>query len=233
MDLHASSVKKDFIRKRQDSNVFTAVSETELTLTAGSLTVVTGRSGSGKSTLLNMLSGLLCPTSGRVLAGDTDLYRLPDRALSAFRNQHFGLVPQGQTAIFTLTVEENILLPLTLYGIRRKDLPQLEASKARMEELLAMTGIADLKAVMPSELSGGEMRRMAIARALIRDPEILFADEPTGDLDDANTRIVLSLLRQIANQGKTVFLVTHEKEAASYADRLYRMEQGQLIAESF
>ena len=228
MKLTAKGISKQFLRQREGSNVFYAVQETDFALEEGRLTVITGRSGGGKSTLLNMLSGLLSPTSGSILADETDLYSLEDTALSAFRNQHFGMIPQGQTAIFSLTVEENILLPLTIYGLQKKDPAAYEAAKAYAKELMAMTDIADLGPVMPSELSGGEMRRMAIARALIRHPDVVFADEPTGDLDDKNTQIILQLLKQIAEQGTAVLLVTHEKAALDYADILYRMDAGQL-----
>lgn len=160
--------------------------------------------------------------SGNVI----DLYAMEDAALSSFRNQNFGMIPQGQTAIFSLTVKENILLPLTMYNVQKKDPEAFAGAEKYAEELMEKTGITELADVMPSDLSGGEMRRMAIARALIRRPQILFADEPTGDLDDTNTRIVLTILKDQAQQGRTVFLVTHEKETFAYADAVYRMDGG-------
>lgn len=246
MILRAENISRQFTRGKGSSNVFTAVAETQLQLEPGTFTVVTGRSGGGKSTLLNMLSGLLVPTSGRVLIDETkqaqpmdkadekaavsgnviDLYAMEDAALSSFRNQNFGMIPQGQTAIFSLTVKENILLPLTMYNVQKKDPEAFAEAEKYAEELMEKTGITELADVMPSDLSGGEMRRMAIARALIRRPQILFADEPTGDLDDTNTRIVLTILKEQAQQGRTVFLVTHEKETFAYADAVYRMDGG-------
>ena len=226
MIVKGEKISRQFLRKRSGSNIFVAVQETDLALEGGTLTVITGRSGSGKSTLMNMMSGLLLPSSGKVLADEQDLYAMDDETLSAFRNQHFGMIPQGQTAIFSLNILENVMLPLTLYGLDRKDPALFQETKAYAEELLEMTGIADLKDVMPSELSGGEMRRMAIARALIRRPEVIFADEPTGDLDDANTEIVLSILKRLSDDGKSVMLVTHEKEAMEYADRILKMDGG-------
>ena len=219
MEIKAENIRKDFIRKSGTTNVFTAVSECSLSLHPGQLTVIRGRSGGGKSTLLNMLSGLLAPTSGRVFYDDRDLYDMSDDDLSLFRNRHIGLIPQGKSAIGSLTVMENILLPRTLYGDRD------EKGAVRMMEHL---GIDHLRDAMPKELSGGELRRMAIARALIRRPQVLFADEPTGDLDDENTEIVFRLLRAAAGRGSAVFMVTHEGEAEAYADRVYRMDAGQL-----
>lgn len=240
MILRAENISRQFTRGKGSSNVFTAVAQTQLQLEPGTFTVVTGRSGGGKSTLLNMLSGLLVPTSGRVLidgaeksdesvtapGNGIDLYAMEDAALSSFRNKNFGMIPQGQTAIFSLTVKENILLPLTMYNVQKKDPEAFAEAEKYAEELMEKTGITELADVMPSDLSGGEMRRMAIARALIRRPQILFADEPTGDLDDTNTRIVLTILKEQAQQGRTVFLVTHEKETFAYADAVYRMDGG-------
>ena len=133
-----------------------------------------------------------------------------------------GIVPQGQTGLHSLTVLENVKLPCLLYGEKVSDEYTME--------LLEKVGIADLKDVYPNELSGGEMRRLAIARALIKKPAILLADEPTGDLDDENTHRVLRLLRQAADEATAVLLVTHEREAAAYADQLYRMDGGILTA---
>ena len=228
MIIKAENISRQFMRKRGESNIFQAVKDTSLTLNPGSLTVLTGRSGGGKSTLMNMLSGLLAPTGGRVYADDTDLYSLDDDRLSLFRNEHFGMIPQGQSAVFSLNVLENILLPMRLYGMDRKKPEEFEKALAYADSLLELTGIKDLKDVKPNELSGGEMRRMAIARALIRNPEVIFADEPTGDLDDANTEIILKLLKSLAQEGRTVLLVTHEKEAAEYADFMYRVDGGVL-----
>ena len=224
MVLRAEKIQKDFLRKTKDSNVFTAVYETDFTLEPGKLTMLTGRSGSGKSTLVNMLSGLLAPTKGRVLFGEQDLYQLDDEALSRLRNQHFGFVPQGQSAIMSLNVTENILLPYSLYGDPAEGL----AFARELMERMDITQIADC---MPAELSGGEMRRMSIARALIRKPEVIFADEPTGDLDDENTETVLQILKDIAKEGAAVLLVTHENAARDYADQIIEMSAGRIKSE--
>ncbi|MBR1770767.1 MAG: ABC transporter ATP-binding protein [Lachnospiraceae bacterium] len=225
MILKAESISKDFIRKRGESNVFHAVSTTDFTLQEGALTIMRGASGSGKSTLLNMLAGLLSPSTGKVTLDGTDLYALEDAARSRLRNTHFGIMPQGQTVLHSFNVMENVLLPYTIYG---EPVSQRETHLAL--SLLDRLGIADLKNIMPSELSGGELRRVCIARALIRDPQILLADEPTGDLDEENTEIILRLFQACAKDGKSVLMVTHEKDIDSYADHLYQMKNGVLLS---
>ena len=224
MTLKAQKSSKEFIREMKHTNRFFAVQETDFTLESGSLTVLMGRSGSGKSTLLNMLSGLMLPTSGKILLDDTDMYALSDKELSRFRNQHIGVIPQGQTALHSLNVLENVCLPYTLGGD--------DAHHADALALLETLEIAHLQSAMPAELSGGELRRMAIARAFIRKPEFILADEPTSDLDDETTKIVFSFLKHAAQDGSAVFVVTHENDAAQYADRLFRMNAG-ILEEQF
>ena len=224
MNLKALGVSKEFPRKTGTANCFTALQPLDLTLEAGTLTVLTGRSGSGKSTLLNLLGGLLQPTAGKIMADDTDLYALPDKALSAFRSRHIGIIPQGQTAIYSLTVLENVLLPLTLCGKPQKE------DESRALSLLEKLDIAGLASCMPSELSGGELKRMAIARALLAQPEIVLADEPTADLDEEITQAVLALLKHTAEQGSAVLLVTHETCAKNYGDRICSMTKGVLTS---
>ena len=221
MVLKAQHVSRRFFRQRKGSNVFYAVKDVTLELPAGTLTELTGRSGSGKSTLLNLLAGLLEPTEGKVFLDGEDLYALPDASRSRTRNEKLGVIPQGQSALHTLTVLENVLLPGLMYGNA--------CSEERGMELLEQVGIAQLRNAYPGELSGGEQRRLAIARALALRPGVLLADEPTGDLDDENTQTVLSLLRRSADEGLAVLLVTHEREAAKYADRHYRMNGGMLL----
>ena len=220
MVLKAEHVSRRFFRQRKGSNVFYAVKDVTL-LPAGTLTELTGRSGSGKSTLLNLLAGLLEPTEGKVFLDGEDLYALPDASRSRTRNEKLGVIPQGQSALHTLTVLENVLLPGLMYGNA--------CSEERGMELLEQVGIAQLRNAYPGELSGGEQRRLAIARALALRPGVLLADEPTGDLDDENTQTVLSLLRRSADEGLAVLLVTHEREAARYVDRHYRMDGGMLL----
>ena len=219
MEITATGIKKDFIRKMAGTNVYTAVDTCGITLRPGTVSVIKGRSGSGKTTLLNILAGILPPTEGTVLYDDANIYEMTDESLSDFRNKHIGYVPQGKSAVASLSVRENILLPFTLFG---------ENETGRADELIDKFDIGHIRNAAPEELSGGELRRMAIARALVREPEVLFADEPTGDLDDENTEIVFGILREQAKGGKTVLVVTHENEAEKYADKVYRMNGGML-----
>ena len=221
MRLEAKGVSRRFFRLSGQGNTFEAVSPTDLTLDPGTLTALVGRSGSGKTTLLNLLAGLLKPTSGTVSLDGQDLYAMDDAALSRFRNARFGVVPQGHAALNSLTVAENVALPAGLYARRAEAMDEAV-------RLLDRFGIRALKNARPSELSGGELRRMSIARALINHPDVVFADEPTGDLDDENTALVLRTLREIADGGTAVLLVTHETDALRYADSAYRMDAGVL-----
>ena len=221
MVLKAENLAKRYFRKTGQANSFFAVRGVDLTLQAGEIILLTGRSGSGKTTLLHMLSGLLTPTEGKVSLDGMDLYALNDSALSRLRNEKIGVVPQGRSAIDSLTVLENILLPGQMYG---------GGNPGAAERWMEALGIADLRDSRSTELSGGELRRMAIVRALARDPEVLLADEPTGDLDDENTARVLGVLRDAAHrERKAVLLVSHDGEAAQYADRACRMDGGHLF----
>ncbi len=219
--LKAENVSMRYFRKTGEANHFYAVREASLGLNAGEVAVLTGRSGSGKTTLLHMLSGLLTPTSGTVTLDGADLYGLKDGALSRLRNQRLSVIPQGRSAVDTLTVLENVLLPAQLAG--------KPGDRAAAERWLNTLGILALADARTGELSGGELRRMAIARALFQDAEVLLADEPTGDLDDANTALALSVLQSAAKErGKAVLIVSHDSEASRYADALYRMDGGTL-----
>ncbi len=224
MKLTAQSVKKDFPRAGKSSNYFTAVHALEFEMEPGKVVEITGRSGSGKSTLLNMLAGMLTHTSGEVFLADVDLYSLDEKALARLRNEKIGLIPQGHTALLSLTVLENVLLPAILYN-------RAPPSEGRAKALLADVGLETLLNAKPNELSGGELRRMAIARAMLMCPGILLADEPTAGLDSDNIIGVLSLFRKAADNGAGVLLVTHEDEAAKYADEVYVMDGGKLSRE--
>ena len=223
MIIEATGLTKEFARARGGKRLFTAVHPLDIGLEERQLTVVSGHSGSGKSTLANMLAGILTPTAGHVRLDGTDLYSLRDEELSRLRNERIGLVPQGHTALRALTVLDNVLLPSILYS---KD----EAPAERARELLAAVGLDDLADAAPTELSGGELRRMAIARALLMDPAIVIADEPTAGLDSANATAVLPLLRDAADRAAAVLVVSHEAEAQRFADRSYVMEDGHLRA---
>ena len=221
MIIEATGLTKEFARARGGKRLFTAVHPLDIGLEERQLTVVSGHSGSGKSTLANMLAGILTPTAGHVRLDGTDLYSLRDEELSRLRNERIGLIPQGHTALRALTVLDNVLLPSILYT---KD----EAPADRARELLASVGLGDLADAAPTELSGGELRRMAIARALLMAPAIVIADEPTAGLDSVNATAALTLLRDAADRGAAVLVVSHEAEAQRFADRSYVMEDGHL-----
>lgn len=220
MILRAENLGKRYFRKTARANNFFAVRSVDLELTPGTVTLLAGRSGSGKTTLLHMLAGLLAPTEGRVLLDATDLYAMDDAALSRLRNRNIGVVPQGRSAVDALTVLENVLLPGQMYG----GVANREEALGWLEKL----DIAALADARPAALSGGELRRMAIARTLMQGADVLLADEPTGDLDDENTKRVLMLLREAADSGKAVLLVSHDDIAAQYANAVHRMDGGTL-----
>ena len=222
--LRTENLSKRYFRKTGGANHFFAVKGVSLALNPGEVTLLAGRSGSGKTTLLNMLAGLLTPDEGKVWLDDIDLYDMDDASFSKLRGECIGMIPQGRSAIETLTVLENILLPRQLCG-------EIGDTKSAARWLDAL-GIAHLRDARPAELSGGELRRMAIARALASSAPVILADEPTGDLDDENTAIVLDLLRDAAKkEGRAVLLVSHDGEAARIADCLYRMDGGVIKVE--
>lgn len=221
MILKAEGITKNYFRKSNGANYFCALQKTDLEIEEGTLTVILGRSGGGKSTLLNILSGILEPTEGRVYYGDTDIYALEDKEQSQFRSKHIGLIPQTQSVLTSLTVYENIMLPAAVGAA--------DGAEEYASQLMETLGLTKLKDADASDLSGGEMRRVSIARALIMKPDIIFADEPTADLDDENTEVVLGLFKKLAESGASVVIVTHETDAAKYADKVYRMNSGKIL----
>jgi putative ABC transport system ATP-binding protein len=222
--LLCEGISRRFFRNGKNTNFFNAVEKTFFELPEGAVTEIVGRSGSGKTTFANILSGLLTPTEGVLLIDGVDFSSLPDEKRSQFRNKNIGIVPQGQTGLSSLTVLENVLAPAFMYGDGKE-------KESLAKELLSQMDLFELCDVYSNELSGGELRRMSIARALINSPKIIIADEPTGDLDDDTTRLVLSLFRKKADEGASVLIVTHEHDALQYADQIYRMEKGVLSKE--
>ena len=198
--------------------------DVSLTLAAGEIVVLVGRSGSGKSTLLNLIAGIDQPTAGSVAVNGTDLTALDEQARTLFRRRHIGFVFQFFNLIPILTVEENLLLPLDLNG--RAD----DKGVARARALLERVGLAGRGDSFPERLSGGEQQRVAIARALIHEPDVILADEPTGNLDADTAASVLDLLDALAREaGRTVLMATHSREVIGVADRIFTMQRGALV----
>ncbi|XSG76940.1 ABC transporter ATP-binding protein [Herpetosiphon llansteffanensis] len=193
----------------------------------GEVIALLGRSGSGKSTLLNILSGIDAPSSGKITINEIELGKLNEHQRTLFRRQHIGFVFQFFNLIPTLSVEENVLLPLELAG------RLTAAQRERAYELLRRVHLFDRRDVYPDKLSGGEQQRIAIARALAHDPLLILADEPTGNLDATTGEEVLDLLDEMSRQaGKTLLMVTHSLEVARRADRVLSMVDGQLVEHS-
>jgi putative ABC transport system ATP-binding protein len=188
----------------------------------GQFTAIMGPSGSGKSTLMHLLAGLDKPSSGSVVLDGQELSELDDAGLTRLRRDRLGFVFQAFNLVPVLTAEENILLPLTLAGRKPE--------KEWHDQLIAAVGLGDRLTHRPSELSGGQQQRVAVARALIHRPAVVFADEPTGNLDSKSSDEVLDLLRNAVDDfGQTVVMVTHDPHAASVADRIVVLRDGQVV----
>lgn len=198
-----------------------ALDKASLQIAAGDFISIIGPSGSGKSTLLHLLSGLDRPTSGRLTYDGQEIYRLKDRELAAFRRRRIGFIFQQFNLLPVLTAQENIMLPLLL-DKRRPD-------EAWLRQLAALLGLGDRLQHLPHELSGGQQQRVAIARALITQPEVIFADEPTGNLDSKSGGEVMDMLKSIRDRmGKTLVIITHDNRIAAMADRRLTIMDGVL-----
>jgi putative ABC transport system ATP-binding protein len=218
MILEAWGISKEYDR---GSVPFWAVNDVSLSIGEGEFVCVVGRSGSGKSTLLNILAGLLTPTSGSVSFEGQEYGSLSDGQLSRLRNTRLGYIMQGHSILPNFTVLQNVILPHIFF--RRDDDPTDEALS-----LLEQVGLRPLASQYPSSLSGGELRRVSIARALLMSPKLLIADEPTGDLDEETASDIMKLFSAIVKKGTSVLMVTHDSDATVYADRLCAMKSGNL-----
>jgi putative ABC transport system ATP-binding protein len=196
-----------------------------LTIHPGEFVAIMGPSGSGKSTLMHLLGCLDLPSDGVVQLDGKDITELDEDTLAQIRGKKVGFVFQTFNLIPTLTAQENVELPLFFQGVPR------EKRRARAAELLRKVGLDGRLHHKPAQLSGGERQRVAIARALANDPEIILADEPTGNLDSESGEAILELLAQLHREGKTIILVTHNPEAAAYAQRIVRIRDGRLVEE--
>jgi putative ABC transport system ATP-binding protein len=208
---------------RHDSAV-DALAGVSIDVPVGQFTAVMGPSGSGKSTLMHILAGLDQPTEGTVAIAGLEISSMSDGELTRLRRRHIGFVFQFFNLLPMLTAEENVVLPLSIAGEK--------LDRAWVEELLETVGIADRRTHRPSELSGGQHQRVAIARALVTEPTVLFADEPTGNLDSNTSRDLLGLLRNSVDElGQTIVMVTHDPQAAAQADRILFLADGLIVKE--
>lgn len=203
-----------------------ALKESSIQFTKGTYNVIVGKSGSGKSTLLHLLSGLDTPTTGEVYLENQNINELNDDELSKLRREKIGFVFQFYNLLMDLTVYENIVIGLHLNGQKEDE--------AYILELLEILGLTDKKDVMPYELSGGQQQRVAIARALANKPAVIFADEPTGNLDAKSGQNVIDLLRMTKHKyNQTIILVTHDLNIAKNAERLITIEDGNIVTDSY
>ena len=193
-----------------------------LEIEEGKFTAIVGTSGSGKSTLLHMLGGLDTPTYGRVIVGGKDISKMKPDELTIFRRRRIGFVFQNYNLVPILNVYENIILPIELDGNR--------PDKGYIDNIITLLGLEKKLTSMPNNLSGGQQQRVGVARALVVDPDIIFADEPTGNLDSKTSQDVLGLLKLTGNKlNQTIVMITHNDEIAQMADRIIRIEDGKIV----
>ena len=214
--LEIKNISKSYNRQGKD---FFAVKDVNLNISDGDFIHIIGRSGSGKSTFLNIVAGLLSADKGSLSLDGTNYMELPDEEKSKFRNKNIGFIPQSPALLSYLNVLENIRLPYDMY---EKD----GDSEGKARYFLNELGLQHLAKSYPKELSGGELRRIIIARALMTEPKILIADEPTSDLDIEATKEVMDLLKKINEKGTTVLVVTHELDTLKYGKKVYTMSEG-------
>ena len=219
-----SIIKTEDLSKsfKRGSNTLFAVKNVNFTLEEGDFVNIIGRSGSGKSTFLNLLSGLLKPTEGKIFAKGKDMSDFSDREISKYRNEVIGFVPQSLGTLPNLNVLENVSLPYYLF---KRDDSAYEKAAMLLDEM----GILHLKDDFPKNLSGGELKRVLIARSMINSPELLILDEPTSDLDKNTTMEIMDLLKKINSKGTALIIVTHELDILKYGNTLCQMEDGSLI----
>lgn len=205
-----------------NKNQVKAVNNVSIKINRGEFVAIVGKSGSGKSTLLHMLGGLDMPTKGKVLLSGNDMYQMSEDQLAIFRRRKIGFIFQAYNLVSAINVWENIVLPLGLDG---KKVDEVYAN-----DIITTLGIENRIHNLPNTLSGGQQQRVAIARALITKPEILFADEPTGNLDSKTSDEVIGLLKMTAKKyGQTIVMITHDDEIAQVADRILIIEDGQVV----
>ncbi|RHP10441.1 ABC transporter ATP-binding protein [Dorea sp. AF36-15AT] len=206
-------------------NKVVALNHVSFSVEEGEFVTILGPSGSGKSTLLHLLGGVDKPTSGKVYIGGQSIYEMKERELTAFRRREIGQIYQFYNLIPVLNVEENICLPMLL--------DHRQAERKDLDELLDLLGLTERVNHLPSELSGGQQQRVAIGRALISKPKLILADEPTGNLDQKNSREIIKLFRELNEKyGQTILLITHDEKIAEHAERILVIEDGRIVKDS-
>lgn len=216
MILEAKKVVKEYTRRNK---VLKAVDNVNLSVSRGDFVAITGQSGSGKSTLFHLLTGLCKPNQGQILIDGSDITSMTKDELSILRNEKIGYVTQGQSLLSNFTIIDNLCMPYYLSS-RNEDVYDKALS------LLKKVGLEDMENEFPNSLSGGEIRRVAIIRALINDPDIIIADEPTSNLDLENSKIIMELLKNISSENKAVLISTHDFEFLDYTSKIYCMDKG-------
>ena len=206
------------------NNKVKALNGVDFTINKGEFCSIVGTSGSGKSTLLNMLAGLEKPSKGQIVIGGEHIEKMNENQLVKFRREHVGFIFQSFNLLQTMTAQENVALPLVFRGEEKKD----RLKKAG--DLLDLVGLPDHKKHKPNEMSGGQQQRVGVARALVVDPEIIFADEPTGNLDSNTSRDIMNMMQKVVReQKKTLVMVTHDNHLASFADRIFHIIDGKIV----
>jgi putative ABC transport system ATP-binding protein len=206
--------------------IVTAVSDISFKIEPGEFIGVMGESGAGKSTLLSIMGAMNAPTSGQFVVDDIDVYSLTQEKQADFRREFLGFIFQSFHLVPYLTVFENVMLPLTIIKASRKH------KRALVENALSQVGLLDKADRLPNQISGGEKERVAIARAVVNEPPVLLADEPTGNLDSKTSAEIMKLLQRLNADGMTIIMVTHSSECAQYARRLMQVADGRLVADN-
>lgn len=218
--LQIESISKDYTRGR---NVVHALHPTSMQVHRGEFIAIVGPSGSGKSTLLSMIGGMLSPTSGRVLLGEQSLYEISVAERSRLRNEQIGFLFQSFNLVPYLNASENVQLPMALYGTDRAN------QQDRAKQLLERFGLGERLDHKPSELSAGQQQRVAMARTLAMEPNLILADEPTGNLDGESRDLVLKTLHELCDEGRTIILVTHDPAVSASAHRVFHIADGEAV----
>lgn len=214
--IRVEKLTKNFMRNQKD---FDAVHEVSLEIKKGEFVAITGHSGSGKTTLFNMIAGLITPASGKIFIDGNEFSAMSEREKAVFRNANMGYVLQGQSLLNNFSILDNVCMPAYLS-------PNIKEFKDRALELLKQIGLEEFANEYPRNLSGGEIRRVSIVRAMLNNPKVILADEPTSNLDPENSHKVMQMLQNISESGTTVLLSTHELEYLSYVDTVLKMEHG-------